>query len=295
MSKPTDDEYLARYGPEAQRNIHVMDLFRLDGRVAVVTGGAGLYGLVIATALAEAGATVVIASRNLAKCEEQAARLRDGGYRALAMPLDLTNDDSVVALKDRIVAECGHVDILFNNAAGRAAGTAEEQMKQKFAATRFAMDEMTRSQWEAAMAVNASGLFVCSQVFAEQMKAQGGGGSIVNISSIYGMVGPTFPIYEGTQMTVPPDYAFAKGGIINFTRYLATWYAPYGIRVNCISPGGYYAGQPETFVRNYERRVPLGRMAHWNDLKGAAVFLASDASQYVTGQNLAVDGGWTAW
>lgn len=295
MSNPTDDEYLTRYGPEAQRNIHVMELFRLDGRVAVVTGGAGLYGSVIATALAEAGATVVIASRNLAKCEEQAARLRDGGYRALAMPLDLTDDDSVVALKDRIVAECGHVDILFNNAAGRAAGTAEEQMKQKFAATRFAMDEMTRAQWETAMAVNASGLFVCSQVFAEQMKAQGKGGSIVNISSIYGMVGPTFPIYEGTQMTVPPDYAFAKGGIINFTRYLATWYAPYGIRVNCISPGGYYAGQPETFVRNYEQRVPLGRMARWNDLKGAAVFLASDASQYVTGQNLAVDGGWTAW
>lgn len=295
MSNPTDDEYLTGYGPEAQRNIHVMELFRLDGRVAVVTGGAGLYGSVIATALAEAGATVVIASRNLARCEEQAARLRDSGYRALAMPLDLTDDDSVVALKDHIVAECGRVDILFNNAAGRAAGTAEEQMKQKFAATRFSMDEMTRSQWEAAMAVNASGLFVCSQVFAEQMKAQGRGGSIVNISSIYGMVGPTFPIYEGTQMTVPPDYAFAKGGIINFTRYLATWYAPYGIRVNCISPGGYYAGQPEAFVRNYERRVPLGRMARWNDLKGAAVFLASDASQYITGQNLAVDGGWTAW
>lgn len=295
MDEPMDGEYLTRYGPEAQRNIHVMELFRLDGRVAVVTGGAGLYGSVIATALAEAGATVVIASRNLARCEERAAQLRDSGYRTLAMPLDLTDDGSIMALKDRVVAAFGHVDILFNNAAGRAAGTAEEQMRRGFAAPRLSMDGMTRPQWEAAMAVNASGLFICAQVFAEQMKVQGNGGNIVNISSIYGMVGPTFPIYEGTQMTVPPDYAFAKGGIINFTRYLATWYAPYGIRVNCISPGGYYAGQPEAFVRNYERRVPLGRMARWNDLKGAAVFLASDASQYITGQNLAVDGGWTAW
>jgi len=117
----------------------------------------------------------------------------------------------------------------------------------------------------------------------------------VNISSIYGMVGPTFPIYRGTEMTSPPDYAFSKAGIINFTRYLATYYAQFGIRVNCISPGGYYSGQPDAFVRQYEEHAPLGRMARWNDLKGAAVFLASDASGYITGQNLAVDGGWTAW
>lgn len=282
-----------KYGPEYQKNIPVMELFRLDGRVAVVTGGAGLLGSVIATALAEAGATAIIASRTVAKCEELATQLRESGYQALAMPLDLTSDESIVALKDRIVAECGHVDILFNNAAGRVAGTAEEQVKRKFATP--GMDTMTRSQWEKAMAVNASGLFICTQVFAEQMKAQGHGGSIVNIASIYGMVGPTFAIYRGTQMTCPPDYAFAKGGIVNFTRYLATYYAPYGIRVNCISPGGYYGGQPEIFVRNYEQYTPLGRMARWNDLKGAAVFFASAASQYITGQNLAVDGGWTAW
>jgi NAD(P)-dependent dehydrogenase (short-subunit alcohol dehydrogenase family) len=284
-----------KYGPEYQKNIPVMELFRLDGRVVVVTGGAGLYGSVIATALAEAGATVVIASRALAKCEERAGQLREAGYRALAMTLDLTSDESIVALKDRIVAECGQVDVLFNNAAGRAIGTAEEQMKRKFAAPRIAMDTMTRDQWEGAMAVNASGMFVCTQVFAEQMKAQGRGGSIVNIASIYGIVGPTFAIYHGTQMSNPPDYAFAKGGIINFTRYLATCYAAHGIRVNCISPGGFYGAQPEVFVRNYEQHTPLGRMARWNDLKGAAVFFASDASQYVTGQNLAVDGGWTAW
>lgn len=127
-----------------------------------------------------------------------------------------------MTLRDRVVADLGRVDILFNNAAGRAAGTAEEQTKRKFAAPRTSMEGMSREMWEGAMSVNASGLFVCSQVFAEQMKTQRTGDSIVNISSIYGMVGPTFSIYEGTEMINPPDYAFAKGGIINFTRYLAT-------------------------------------------------------------------------
>ena len=296
MPETTRDEGRAsHYGPEQQQNIDVMDLFRLDGRVAVVTGGAGIYGYVIATALAEAGASVVIASRTLAKCEAKAAELRAGGRRAVAMSLDLASDDSIVALREQVLAEFGGIDILFNNAAGRVAGTAEELIKRGYAAPKSTMDGMTRGQWEGAMAINASGLFMCSQIFAEQMKAQGRGGSIVNISSIYGVVGPTFAIYAGTQMTNPPDYAFAKGGIVNFTRYLATCYAPFSIRANCISPGGYYTGQPEAFVRNYEEHTPLGRMARWNDLKGAAVFLAADASQYVTGQNLGVDGGWTAW
>jgi NAD(P)-dependent dehydrogenase (short-subunit alcohol dehydrogenase family) len=237
----------------------------------------------------------VIAARKLDICEERAVLLREGGFRVQAMPLDLTSDESIVALRDRVVAELGRVDILFNNAAGRAAGTAEEQIKRKYAALKTDMAGMSREMWEGAMSVNASGLFVSSQVFGEQMKAQGAGGSIVNISSIYGMVGPNFGIYRGTEMVNPPDYAFSKGGIINFTRYLATCYAPHGIRANCLSPGGYYGAQPEPFLRNYEAHTPLGRMARWNDLKGAALFLASDASQYITGQNLAVDGGWTAW
>jgi NAD(P)-dependent dehydrogenase (short-subunit alcohol dehydrogenase family) len=211
------------------------------------------------------------------------------------MPLDLTDDYSIVALKERVVAEYGHVDILFNNAAGRVAGTVDEIKERKFSILQASMKRMNRSQWEGAMAVNASGLFICTQVFAEQMIEQREGGSIVNISSIYGIVGPTFPIYDGLEMTSPPDYSFAKGGIVNFTRFAATYYAPYGIRVNCISPGGYCGGQANEFVRRYEERTPLGRMAVWNDLKGPAVFLASDAAQYVTGENLAVDGGWTAW
>ena len=213
-----DDGQERKYGPEQQQNIDVMNLFRLDGRVAVVTGGAGIYGFIIATALAEAGASVVIASRTLAKCEEKAAELRACGYRAVAMPLDLASDESIVALREQVLAEFGQIDILFNNAAGRVAGSAEELIKRGYAAPKATMDGMTRSQWEGAMAINASGLFMCSQVFAEQMRTQGRGGSIVNISSIYGVVGPTFSIYAGTQMANPPDYAFAKGGIVNFTR-----------------------------------------------------------------------------
>jgi NAD(P)-dependent dehydrogenase (short-subunit alcohol dehydrogenase family) len=285
----------AKYGPEVQRNIPAMDLFRLDGRVAIVTGGAGIYGSVITTALAEAGASVVIAARGVERCEERAAELRDCGFDVRAMPLDLTSDESILALRDKVLTELGHVDILFNNAAGRAVGTAREQMERKFSLLKTDMAGMSREMWEGAMSVNASGLFICSQVFAEQMKAQGKGGTIVNISSIYGVVGPDFGIYKGTEMVNPPDYAFAKGGIVNFTRYLATCYAPYGIRANSLSPGGYYTGQPEPFLGNYESHTPLGRMARWNDLKGAALFFASDASEYITGQNLGVDGGWTAW
>jgi NAD(P)-dependent dehydrogenase (short-subunit alcohol dehydrogenase family) len=187
-------EAVDKYGPEKQKNVHVMDLFRLDGRVALVTGGAGLYGSVISTALAEAGATVVIASRSLNKCEDRAAELRDSGYQAFAMPLDLSQDDSIIALKERMLAKYGRVDVLFNNAAGRVAGTADEIMERKFSMLQTSMGKMSRSQWEGAMAVNASGMFICTQVFAEQMVAQGHGGSIVNISSIYGMVGKTFPI-----------------------------------------------------------------------------------------------------
>ena len=166
----SESEAESKYGPELQRNIPVMDLFRLDGRVAVVTGGAGIYGSVITTALAEAGGTVVIAARGLERCEERAAELRASGFRVLAMPLDLTRDESIVALHDRVMAELGRVDILFNNAAGRAAGTAEEQIERRYAAPRTDMAGMSRAMWEGAMSVNASGLFVCSQVFGEQLQ-----------------------------------------------------------------------------------------------------------------------------
>ena len=290
------DNTLEKYNQDLNKNIHIRDLYSLKDRVAIVTGGAGLYGSVISTALAEAGATVVIASRNVKKCKAKADELRAQGLDAVGMQLDLSVDESIVALKDAVGNRFGKIDILFNNAAGRAAGTAEAIIKAAYKQTKTSMAEMTREMWDRSMAVNSSGFFMCCQTFAKDMRAKRVKGAIVNISSIYGNVGPDFSIYGDTGMTSPPDYSYSKAGIINFTRYMATFYGRFGIRVNCISPGGYYTKSlPQEFVERYESHTPLGRMAGWNDLKGAAVFLASDASRYITGHNLMVDGGWTTW
>jgi NAD(P)-dependent dehydrogenase (short-subunit alcohol dehydrogenase family) len=254
------------------------DLFRLDGKVALVTGGAGIYGVHITRALAEVGAHVVVASRSLERCERTAEDLRRENLKVSAMHLDLGSSESVVSLCGDIVSEFGRLDILFNNAVARAGGDPST---------------VTEEDWIAAMQINSTGFFLSCKIFGEQMIKQRSG-VIVNISSIYGVVGPNFNIYEGTTMTSPANYAFAKGGMINFTRYMASYYGRFGIRVNAISPGGFQTDQPDVFIRNYSKQTPLGRMATDDDIKGAAVFLASDASAYITGHNLMVDGGWTA-
>lgn len=257
----------------------VFDLFKLNGRVALVSGGAGIYGSHITRALAEAGADVVVASRNVKRGEEFALELQVEKLSVVASYLDLSSGDSILALREWIVSRFGRIDILFNNAVARAGGD---------------LGTVTEKEWESAMKVNSTGLFLACKIFGEQMIKQRSG-VIVNVASIYGVVGPDFNIYEGTGMTNPANYAFAKGGMINFTRYLASFYAPFGIRVNALSPGGFASGdQPEEFVRRYSEKTPLGRMATDDDIKGAAVYLASDASAYVTGQNIVVDGGWTA-
>lgn len=259
--------------------MHTLQLFRLDGKVAMVSGGAGIYGRHIVRALAEAGASVVVASRDAARCSEFASLMAAEGLRVFSDNFDMSVEAEVRELCARILARHGRLDILFNNAVGRAGGD---------------LRHTTLADWEASMKVNASGLFLACKIFSEPMQEQRSG-SIVNIASIYGMVGPDFSIYEGTGVSNPVNYAFAKGGMINLTRYLASFLAPYGVRVNCLSPGGFYTqDMPETFVRNYRKQVPLGRMAEPDDIKGPAVFLASEAARYVTGQNLAVDGGWTA-
>lgn len=274
------DESEARLGDQGDQaeDVPVLDLFRLSGRVAVVSGGAGLYGTQISTALAEAGAHVVIAARNQNHAEAVVALLRQRSLQVDALPLDLAEEQSIAALRDRVVRVLGKVDILVNNAVHRQGGTIERT---------------TREDWEATARVNGTGLFLMCKYFGAQMVAQQGG-VIVNIGSIHGVVAPDFAVYGETGMTSPAFYAYDKGGLIQFTRYLATYYAPHGIRVNCLSPGGLFDNQPAEFVHNYTRRTPLGRMAGSNDLKGAIVFLASDASAYVTGINLLVDGGWTA-
>lgn len=254
----------------------IMDAFSLEGRVAVVTGGAGLYGRQIVEGLLEAGATTIMASRNVAALEETAKPWKEQGLPITAMQVDQADEQSVLALRDKVLEAHGQVDVLVNNAVLRPMKSWNDPA-----------EAFARS-----MAVNATGVFVVSRAFGEPM-AERGRGSIVNIGSIQGMVGPDFTLYEpGSDM--PPDYFFHKGGMLQLTRFVASRLGPKGVRVNTISAGGFFNNQDPRFVERYNARTFLGRMAGENDLKGAVVFLASDASAYITGANLAVDAGYTA-
>ena len=258
----------------------VLDRFSLRGRVALVTAGAGpLFGRSISTALAEAGATVVTASRSLERNEEFAAQMRALGHDVHGLDFDLEDLASIDRLHAQVLERFGSLDVLVNSALSREghAGAFEDQ---------------TPETWEHAANGDFAGLFRHCQHAVAAMQRQGGG-SIINIASIYGVVSNDPTVYEGTAMVQPATYTFVKAGMINFTRYLAAYYGKSGIRANAISPGGYFNHQPEAFVAAYERRVPVGRMMGHDDLQGAVVFLASDASSYVTGANLVVDGGWT--
>lgn len=259
--------------------MHVQKMFNLKGKSALVTGGARLYGSCISQALGEAGASVIIASRDIKKCQAKAKELQEQGLDIYGELLDITDEESVVELKERIVSKYGKIDIMVNSARLVSMLSFEDPIER----------------WEESMKVNSTGIFLCTRIFIEQMKKQRHG-NIINIGSIYGIVGQDPELYAGTDMKSAPDYWFCKGGIINLTKYLATKFASYNIRVNCISPGGLITKDtPSQFIKNYSHRVPLGRMANEDDIKGAVVYLASDASAYVTGHNLVVDGGWTVW
>ena len=256
----------------------VLDTFRLDGKVAVVTGGAGLFGRQIAEALAEAGADTYMASRDLAKLEEQAQKFRDAGLKVQALQLDQGSEESVNSLLRELIDRIGGVDVLVNNAVSRPMKSWEDPA-----------DAFAES-----MRVNATGLFMMTRTFGNHMAERGRGGSIINVGSIQGMVGPDFTLYEGLPWNAPPDYFFHKGGLIQLTRYAASKLGPRGVRVNAISPGGFAHNQGDVFTPRYNARTFLGRMANEQDLKGVIVFLASDASAYITGANIPVDGGYTA-
>ena len=257
----------------------ILDRFSLQGRVALVSGGSGpQFGSSLSEGLAEAGATVISASRSLERNQEFAERLRGEGHDAHAMQLDITDPASISALGGEVLDRFGRIDVLVNSAVvGRGGG----------------FEDQTYEYWQYSASGNMSGLFAMCKTFVPAMVEQGRG-SIVNISSIYGVVGNDPTLYEGTEMKQAPDYNFVKAGMINFTRYVANYYGKQGVRANCICPGGYFNNQPEPFVENYEKRAPVGRMLHNDDIKGAVVFLASDASEYVTGTSLMVDGGWTS-
>src|SRR6266850_7413777 len=255
----------------------ILDRFSLKNRVALVTAGAGpLFGRSISTAFAEAGATVVTASRSKERNEQFAAEMKRLGYDVHGLTFDLENLASIDALHDEVQSRFGRLDILVNSALARDGhvGTFEDQ---------------TPETWDHTAKGDFAGVFRHCQRAVAAMKQQGRG-SIINIASIYGVVSNDPTLYEGTTMVQPPSYNFVKAGMINFTRYLACYYGKAGIRANCISPGGYFNRQPEAFVERYCERVPLRRMMGNEDLQGAVVFLASDASAYVTGANLLVDG-----
>jgi NAD(P)-dependent dehydrogenase (short-subunit alcohol dehydrogenase family) len=265
--------------PEMQQGRPVKDLFCLKGRVALVTGGTGNgYGSQAVAALAEAGATVFITSRDQLRAQQTAAILRDKGLDVRGLALDLESEPSIAQVVETLVGETGRIDILVNNACSNHFESFET---------------ISLQDWNQVLAVNMTGTMLISRATAPHM-LKNDGGVMVNLSSIYGVVAPDQRIYGESGTNSPLVYGMTKAALIQMTRYLATFWAP-RIRVNCLTPGGLFNHQDEQFIGQYVAKTPLGRMAGADDLKGAILFLASDASAWVTGQNLVVDGGWTAW
>ncbi|MGI6461406.1 MAG: SDR family oxidoreductase [Candidatus Hydrogenedentales bacterium] len=260
--------------------MNVLDLFSLKGKVALATGGAGLYGRQVVEALAEAGAKTFTAARNHDALEKVAAALRGRGLDVTALQYDQSEEASVLALRDQVLEQAGGIDILVNNSVARP-------MKDGY--------QSDASTFAHSMAVNATGLFVITRAFGDVM-AENGRGSIINVGSIQGLIAPDPSIYRGTAMSGwAPDYFFHKGGMVNFTRFIGSYYGLKNVRCNCIAPGGYQTpDHPEAFVRQYSDKTFLGRLASDTDLKGVVVFLASDASAYITGATIPVDAGYTA-
>jgi len=253
------------------------NLFSCGGKIAVVTGGAGLIGKEIVKALAASGATVYVADNDTVKMKKLfSSRSIKFVY------LDITSEDSIIEAFATVKKQAKRIDILVNSAYPRT-----KDWGKKFEDAPF-------ESWKVNLDSQLGGYFLCCREAASYMKRQGGG-SIINIGSTYGVVAPDFCIYEGTQMTLPAAYSAIKGGLITFTKYLATYYGKDKVRANVVSPGGIFDHQPKSFVKKYSKKVPLGRMGEPCEIAGAVVFLASDASRYVTGHNLMVDGGWTAW
>ena len=270
----------------------VLDLFDLTDRAAVVTGGAGLLGAEFCRTLAGAGASVGVADLDRTRAGAVADSLSGLPGAARSVELDVTRPESVQRAVNEVVGAFGRLDILVNCAA----------LDPKFDPSQTgrhtnAFEDYPLESWNQALAVNLTGLFLCSQAAGRQMLAQGSG-VIINICSTYGLVGPDQRIYERPGQPAqfkPAYYSVTKAGVLGLTRYLATYYAGKNIRVNALSPGGVYHGHDEAFVKAYAARTVLGRMAEPDEMNGALLFLVSDASAYMTGANLVVDGGWSAW
>jgi len=273
----------------------IQEKFDLRGCVAVVTGGVGLLGAEFCRTLAEAGAAVAVVDLNASASQSTADTLTQSGYNALAVPADITQPESVNAAVDKVVSAFGRIDILVNSAALDPKFDPDAVNK---GLTPGAFEDYPLDLWNSALNVNLTGMFLMTQACVKPMIAQGKKGSIINICSTYGLNGPDQRIYvkEGRRVAFKPVYyTVTKAGVIGFTRYLAAYYAETEIRVNALTPGGVFNNHEDYFVRNYSAKTILGRMARKDEMNGALLFLASDASSYMTGNNVVVDGGWTAW
>lgn len=269
-----------------------MDLFNLSGRVAIVTGGAGLLGKGFCRALAEAGASVLIADLDEEAASLLANALALDELKATPYQVDVTSQDSVRGMVEAALKAFGRLDILVNSAALDPKFDPQHNGQQA-----GAFEDYPLESWNQALSVNLTGTFLCCQAAVPPMLAQRGG-SIINLCSIYGLVGPDQRIYQlpgQPPRYKPVYYSVTKAGVLGLTRYLATYYAGQNLRVNALTPGGVFNDHDEAFLQAYSARTVLGRMAEKHEMNGALLFLASDASSYMTGANLVVDGGWTAW
>lgn len=271
----------------------VRSRFDLSGRAVIVTGGAGLLGKSHGHALAAAGASVVLADI----LGDQAQRAADevaqaSGAEVLPVAVDVSQPESVQAMVDSTLAAFGTVDVLVNNAALDPKFDSQHQGEHT---NRF--EDFPVEAWRQAIDVNITGMFLCARAVATPM-LRTGRGSIINVASTYGLVGPDQRLYqrEGQPPNYKPvTYSVSKAAALGLTRYLATYFAGTQIRANALTPGGVFAGHDDEFVARYSARTVLGRMADREEISAALLFLASDASSYMTGANLVVDGGWTAW
>jgi NAD(P)-dependent dehydrogenase (short-subunit alcohol dehydrogenase family) len=261
--------------------------FRLDGKVAVVTGASGLLGREFCSGLIDAGAEVAVVDIDPVASEVLAFELGD---RAKSFLCDVASKESVVKCVDEIVKQYGRIDILHNNAATKTSDL--QAFFEPF-------ESYSLDTWREVMSVNIDGMFLMAQEVGKFMVAAGSG-SIVQTASIYGLVGPDNRIYEGSEymggpINTPAAYSASKAAVIGLTRWLATYWADKGIRVNCLVPGGVFTGQNKVFSDLYSARVPMSRMAGGHEIVPALLYLVSDASSYVTGQVMSVDGGWGVW
>jgi len=272
-------------------------MFDLNGRVALITGGAGLLGSKHAEAIAELGGIPILVDIDQGSCDQVSQRIRNEfGVACIGIRTDITDSKQVIELRERVLAELGRVDILVNNAANNPA-VGSEGLDQAHSSR---LEVFSVEIWNQDIAVGLTGAFLCARTFGPVMADQGGG-VILNIASDLALISPDQRLYrkpglhEHAQAVKPVSYSVVKSGLIGLTRYLATYWAEQGVRCNALSPGGVFVDQDEAFVQRLSQQIPLGRMAEKDEYKAAVAFLVSDASSYMNGSNLVVDGGRTVW